>query len=55
MGAIGWIAINIVLISILSTLVWGPTALFVIALTMAPIMLVIMVGLTTDFRFGGKP
>ena len=54
MGAIGWIAINIVLVAVLATLIWGPAALFVMALTLAPIMLFIVIGLTTDFRFGRK-
>jgi hypothetical protein len=53
-GAIGWIGINILLLAVLTTLIWGPTALFVIALILTPILLVIMVGLTTDFRLPGK-
>ena len=54
MGTIGWVAINIVLISVLAALIWGPTALFVIALVMTPLMLLILIGLASDFRFGGK-
>jgi hypothetical protein len=54
MGTIGWIAVNILLIAILAALIWGPTALFVIALILTPVVMVIMVGLTTDFRLPGK-
>ena len=57
MGAIGWIAINIILVAVLATLIWGIPALFILALTLAPIFLLILVGLTTDFRFSfrGRP
>ena len=54
MGAIGWIAINIVLVAILATLIWGPAALFIMALTLTPISLLILIGLAADFRFGSR-
>ncbi len=50
LGTIGWVGINILLVAILGTMVWGMVMMFWVALVLTPVVFLVILIVTLDIR-----